>query len=446
MPTRTRQRRAAPESPALRQLGQRLREARTAAGLSQAQLGAPYYTRAHVSAIELGKIRPAMKSLEHMATKLGKPASYFMEDRQLEEQRGERAVAIARAHQLTAEGKSAEAIVILTQLLDQEQTRLERAAVLRALGRAYWEAGFGAKSATVLQEALDIYRANGDVELIARTRAQLGMALHLLMSYAEAAEHFSEALRAMARGELRDPVLKVHVLHNLGLTFFQRNEFSLALEHFERAENEGADIGDPKWLASLFAAIGMSFHQLKDYDAALAYLGKSEALFESIRNRSRVAEIRFQRGRSLIAIGHRAKGLETLRDAERLAKEAKNAALETRIVMVAALTQMEGGDHVGGIAGLRDARSRADALGEPALRAATRIALARSLKMYEPSEAARIIGEAERGMREAVAMLENRPGPELSEAYAELSEVLSRRGLAEEALGYARRAFELSRR
>ncbi|MEP6694426.1 MAG: helix-turn-helix transcriptional regulator, partial [Chloroflexota bacterium] len=78
MPTRTRQRRAAPDSPALRQLGQRLREARVEAGLSQAQLGAPYYTRAHVSAIELGKIRPAMKSLEHMATKLGKPASHFM--------------------------------------------------------------------------------------------------------------------------------------------------------------------------------------------------------------------------------------------------------------------------------------------------------------------------------------------------------------------------------
>jgi transcriptional regulator with XRE-family HTH domain len=49
--------------------------------LSQAQLGSPYYTRAHVSAIELGKIRPAMKSLEHMAAKLGKAASYFLEGR-----------------------------------------------------------------------------------------------------------------------------------------------------------------------------------------------------------------------------------------------------------------------------------------------------------------------------------------------------------------------------
>jgi tetratricopeptide (TPR) repeat protein len=291
----------------------------------------------------------------------------------------------------------------------------------------------------VLQEALDIYRANGNAELIARTRAQLGMALHLLMSYAEAAEHFSEALRAMARGELRDPVLKVHVLHNLGLTFYQRNEFSLALEHFERAESEGADIGDPKWLASLFAGIGMSFHQLKDYDAALAYLGKSEILFESIRNKSRVAEIRFQRGRALLATGHRAKGMETLREAERLAGEAENPVLATRVAMNAGLAQVEGGETENGIAGLRQAHSRAEVLGDRALEVATAIALARSIKAVDASE-------AEQVLRAAIDMMQDRPGPELGETYAELSDVLSRRGLAEEALGYARRAFEVSKR
>jgi tetratricopeptide (TPR) repeat protein len=380
-----------------------------------------------------------MKSLEHMATKLGKAASYFLEDRRLEEQRGERAVAIARAQQLTAEGKAAEAVKLLTPLLEQEQTRLERAGVLRALGRAYWEAGFGAKAATVLQEALDIYQANGNAELIARTRAQLGMALHLLMSYAEAAEHFSEALRAMARGELRDPVLKVHVLHNLGLTFFQRNEFSLALEHFERAESEGADIGDPKWLASLFAGIGMSFHQLKDYDAALAYLGKSEILFESIRNKSRVAEIRFQRGRGQLAMGHRAKGMETLREAQALAHDAENAVLETRIVMNVGVAQLEGGDEEEGLACLRHAQSRAEVLGDRALQVATTVALVRFIKAQAP-------GEAEQLLRATIDMMQDRPGPELGETYAELSDVLSRRGLAEEALGYARRAFEMTKR
>jgi len=92
---RTRRRRPAPLSPALKKLGERLREVRTALGMSQAQLGAPYFTRAHVSAIELGKIRPAMRSLEHMARKLNKPASYFLDDADVERARDERELEIA---------------------------------------------------------------------------------------------------------------------------------------------------------------------------------------------------------------------------------------------------------------------------------------------------------------------------------------------------------------
>src|SRR5919201_973419 len=88
--TRTRRRRPAPLSPALKRLGERLREARIAAGISQAELGAPYYTRAHVSAIELGKIRPAMRSLEHMARKLGRPASHFLDDPDASREQSER--------------------------------------------------------------------------------------------------------------------------------------------------------------------------------------------------------------------------------------------------------------------------------------------------------------------------------------------------------------------
>src|ERR1700716_2140399 len=126
MPTRARQRRAAPESPALRQLGQRLREARTAAGLSQGQLGAPYYTRAHVSAIELGKIRPAMKSLEHMAAKLGKPASYFMEDAELERKRREIAFDVDRVVALATRTTAAQCIQDADQLLQHDALSLRQ--------------------------------------------------------------------------------------------------------------------------------------------------------------------------------------------------------------------------------------------------------------------------------------------------------------------------------
>ena len=50
------------------------RELRSQAGLSQAELGAPYFTRAHISAIELGKVSPTLKSLVFLAEKLGRKA------------------------------------------------------------------------------------------------------------------------------------------------------------------------------------------------------------------------------------------------------------------------------------------------------------------------------------------------------------------------------------
>ena len=53
-----------------RSIGIRLRAAREAKGLSQTQVGAPYFTRAYVSAVVLGKTSPAIKSLVHFARKL----------------------------------------------------------------------------------------------------------------------------------------------------------------------------------------------------------------------------------------------------------------------------------------------------------------------------------------------------------------------------------------
>src|SRR4029077_6801200 len=137
---RSRVRRPAPVSAALRQIGERIRKARTEAGLSQAQLGAPHFTRAYVSAIELGKVRPAMKSLEFMAEKLGKPTSYFMEDAESNRRRQERAVAVARGNQLVSEGRGAEAIPLFEEMTKAAASPSDRAILQRSMGRAYTQA------------------------------------------------------------------------------------------------------------------------------------------------------------------------------------------------------------------------------------------------------------------------------------------------------------------
>lgn len=60
------------------ELGDRIKQARLAAGLSQRQLCGDRVTRNMLSLIESGKARPSMDTLDYFAQQLGKPLSYFL--------------------------------------------------------------------------------------------------------------------------------------------------------------------------------------------------------------------------------------------------------------------------------------------------------------------------------------------------------------------------------
>lgn len=62
------------------ELGQRIKEARLAAGLSQRQLCADVITRNMLSQIENGSARPSMDTLRFLAAQLDKPLSFFLEE------------------------------------------------------------------------------------------------------------------------------------------------------------------------------------------------------------------------------------------------------------------------------------------------------------------------------------------------------------------------------
>ena len=61
-------------------LGQRLRQARQEAGLSQRQLCGDQITRNMLSQIENGSANPSMETLRYFAARLGKPVGYFLEE------------------------------------------------------------------------------------------------------------------------------------------------------------------------------------------------------------------------------------------------------------------------------------------------------------------------------------------------------------------------------
>ena len=65
------------------ELGEKLRQARQDAGLSQRQLCGDTITRNMLSLIEHGTAKPSMETLKLLAARLGKPVSYFLDEEAL---------------------------------------------------------------------------------------------------------------------------------------------------------------------------------------------------------------------------------------------------------------------------------------------------------------------------------------------------------------------------
>ncbi len=259
-----------------------------------------------------------------------------------------------------------------------------------------------------------------------------------LRTYVEAQQELESALAFMSKSNVRDPLLKVHTLYNLGVSFYMRGEYRSAAQQFDRAEREGADVGDLRWQAGLFAGMGMSYSMLEDFEAAVSYLRKSEALFEAINNKTRAVESRLRAAMSLRALGQRSKADELLTSALTDARVSGAERLAVEIASVQAAYWADDGRVGEGVAAATEAVADADRLGDPLLRVIARIQLAKTLKHRDPKG-------AENVLRELAIDARASDGLPYAEVYAELSALLSQNGLAEEALKYSRKAYESER-
>ena len=64
-------------------LGERVRAARHALAMSQAQLAGDELTKGFISQVEAGLVRPSLRSLQIIATRLGRSLDYFIGDESL---------------------------------------------------------------------------------------------------------------------------------------------------------------------------------------------------------------------------------------------------------------------------------------------------------------------------------------------------------------------------
>lgn len=272
---RLRRRQPAPVSEGLQGLGERLRRARTEAGLSQAQLGAPHFTRAYISAIELGKARPAMKSLEFLADKLGKPVSFFVVDEAAELRRKERELDVVAASSLLSRNTAGEALDRVSHLLETCSDAREGALLRTMAGTALNFLIRGPEAVRHLTAAERLATQCGEHLLLRTVRHQLALAYRNSGDSQRGRSVLRELADEIDRGNPVDRVLQMKVLKDLGAIDLDLGEPESATAYYNAALTWANEIGDVSGLISIYNGLAYAYRANGDLDAALGYLQKA---------------------------------------------------------------------------------------------------------------------------------------------------------------------------
>lgn len=274
-----------------------------------------------MSAVELGKVRPSMKSLEFLAGRLGKSLSYFIQEEAEARRQDERTFTMLRAKDLIARGQATEAIDLLERLPGDAPTARQRVEHQRLLARALLVGNRAARALPLLQALLASAEAAHDDETVAYVERQLAHAHYELREFSEAHRHIDRSIDLARGGSARDPLHLVHCLQMRGSIQSALGRPEDAVQSLEQALELGRDVADPHWLATVYGSLGMARWAKGDAEGAISWMSRSVTLLDDLKNMAMAADMRFNMGVALARLGHSARAREMLeqaaRDAER---------------------------------------------------------------------------------------------------------------------------------
>jgi len=238
-------------------LGERLRQLRVAAGLTQSELAGDRFSKEYVSQIERGKTRPTAGTIEWLADRLGVDAGF-----------------------------------LASGVATDERARLEGALTR---GEALYEAGDDVEAAEAFEPLPAAARATGVPELQVRALVGTGLAMMRIGDHRAALVVLNEA-RAISEAESFSDVERADVLLRLGGCRFQLSSIQTALgllnEAFTLAERSGLPCDALK--ANILSWRARCWLIQRDYEAAKEDVERALELAHAVDDLRTVGAAYFQ--------------------------------------------------------------------------------------------------------------------------------------------------------
>ncbi|HYP40664.1 MAG TPA: helix-turn-helix transcriptional regulator [Chloroflexia bacterium] len=306
-------------------LGQRIQEARLKQGLSQEEIAGGEFSAAYISAVEGGSVRPSLKALEVLASRLGLPAgdlSALAEDLKtspdLNALQEDFQFQLNYAKGLIQNQQIAEALELISTAEQSIRPYEEQVAgryryripYLRGLAHLHREEYVVAQRE--LEASLEL--AETDEEASVRVHNFLGVALYQQERIQEAVKHHTRCLRAIQNRVVKDLNLRVSVYRNLANDYWALSDFAHAVPMYKEALALLEDLDSEQRKAHVCWGLAMAYKETGYWSQAKLYGMQALMVFEGQDNQDppMAAAVRMNIAEILIGEGRYAEAEEML--------------------------------------------------------------------------------------------------------------------------------------
>ncbi len=314
----------APAVPRIPRLGERLRQLRVAAGLTQTDLAGDRFSKEYISQIERGKTRPTTDTVEWLALRLGVDAGFLASGVSADERAKAEAI-LARADALSHEHRFDEAIAeyarALPAVLGTGAAEL-RVRALNGEAMAHAQTGNVKEGLALLAESRALVESETftDVDR-ADVLYRLGVCRYKLSSISTAVGLFDEALSLAERSGLPCDELKLNVFAWRSRCYRRQRDYEASREDVERALELAEALRDARALAPVYFQASMLAERDGHWVLARAYAEKAKAHYEEIADRGNVGRLLNNLGAMDFLLGSPDDAIERFKQAYAIALE-----------------------------------------------------------------------------------------------------------------------------
>jgi transcriptional regulator with XRE-family HTH domain/Tfp pilus assembly protein PilF len=299
-------------------MGERLRQLRVSAGMTQSDLAGDRFSKEYVSQIERGKTRPTAETIEWLAARLGVDAG-FLANGVSADARGRVETTLARAEALAEADQLDEAaelyVDIRTAVLATGLPELE-ARTLSGHGRVLLYQAKPREALDLLVRARELSEGAGfsDVER-AEILFRTGVARYMLSSIATAIGLLSQALELAERSGMPCDQLRSQILHFRSRCYRRQRDFEAAREDVERALELAEGVSDRRTMGHLYFQASLLAEREGHWVLARNYAERAKAQYEEVSDRANVGRLLNNLGGLNFLLGKPEDAIRYLKDA-----------------------------------------------------------------------------------------------------------------------------------